>query len=93
MNAAQGGVTSIQGGTAANMIPDFASCQLVDGTSHSAQGKSAHGSTPEHGENAIAKLCQGRECTEHQPNEYIETADFFQCKDIYKQAILNCLDM
>ncbi len=63
MNATQGGIAAIQGGTAANMIPDSASCQLIDGTSHAAQGKSAHGSTPEQGENAIAKLCLGLDCT------------------------------
>ena len=49
------GVESVSGGQAANMVPDFAEA-TVNGKTYSAEGKSAHGSTPAEGVNAISKL-------------------------------------
>lgn len=44
------------GGTAANVVPDSARAELPCGRVLEASGRPAHGSTPEKGENAIAKL-------------------------------------
>lgn len=52
---------SIKGGNAANMVPDFCSAEYVeDGNLREikATGKSAHGSTPWDGDNAIASLME-----------------------------------
>lgn len=46
----------IRGGVAANVVPDKAVANLPGGMSLEANGRSAHGSTPERGENAIRKL-------------------------------------
>ena len=51
---------SIQGGVAANVVPQYAKAELlVDGKIETieADGVSAHASTPWNGENAIGKLC------------------------------------
>lgn len=49
------GLTELGGGEAANMVAD--SCQAVfDGVKYAETGKSAHGSAPQSGENAISKL-------------------------------------
>ncbi len=47
---------SIDGGVAANVVPAFAVASLPDGSCLEVRGRSAHGSTPERGENAICKL-------------------------------------
>lgn len=52
------GFQSISGGEAPNMVPAWAKAQLDDGTVIEAKGKSAHGSTPEDGVNAITKLME-----------------------------------
>lgn len=49
------GVDSVSGGNAHNMVPDFASA-IIGGKEYTAVGKSAHGSLPEKGINAILKL-------------------------------------
>jgi len=49
------GFESVFGGQAVNMVPD-AACAVVNGKTYSAEGKSAHGSTPAEGINAISKL-------------------------------------
>ena len=55
------GVDDIAGGTAHNMVPD--ACTAVrNGVTSRALGKSAHGSTPDKGENAILKLMQDIDC-------------------------------
>ena len=36
---------------------------------------------------AFGPLFPGRECTEHQPDEYIPVADLYQIREIYKRAI------
>lgn len=46
----------LDAGLAVNMVPDFAHAELNDGRVFDETGKSAHGSTPEDGENAISKL-------------------------------------
>ena len=51
---------SIQGGVASNVVPQYAKAELLaDGKIEiiEADGVSAHASTPQHGENAIGKLC------------------------------------
>ncbi len=58
MDAAASGFKEISGGTAANMVADHAKAVLSDGTVLEEQGKSAHGSMPEQGENAITKLME-----------------------------------
>lgn len=40
---------------------------------------------------AFGPTFPGRECTEHQPNEYMYEQDFYKLKEIYKKAIeVNC---
>ncbi len=51
---------NIQGGVASNVVPQYAKAELlVDGQIQvvESDGVSAHASTPQHGENAIGKLC------------------------------------
>lgn len=50
------GLLSANGGNAPNMVADFAEAKCKNGKTVSAVGKSAHGSTPELGENAISRL-------------------------------------
>ncbi|MDY3036349.1 MAG: Sapep family Mn(2+)-dependent dipeptidase [Absicoccus sp.] len=52
------GFQSIEGGEAINMVPAWAKGQLDDGTWLEAKGKSAHGSMPKEGINAISKLME-----------------------------------
>ncbi len=58
MDAAASGLKEISGGEAANMVADHAKAVLSDGTVLEERGKSAHGSMPEQGENAITKLME-----------------------------------
>ncbi len=51
-------VVSLRSGLRANMVPESATATLTDGTTRSEMGKSAHGSTPEKGENAAVKLLE-----------------------------------
>lgn len=52
------GVDSVSGGTAHNMVPD--SCEaVIGGEKFTASGRSAHGSQPEKGVNAIETLFDG----------------------------------
>lgn len=55
-----GDILSIEGGDACNMVPGWCRCVCLgpDGARHEleVQGRSAHASTPEKGENAITKL-------------------------------------
>ncbi len=46
------GIDKIAGGSVHNVVPDFCKCE-VEGEAFEAMGKSAHGSTPNKGENAI----------------------------------------
>ncbi len=54
------GLLSIKGGDAANMVPDWCRCRLrtLEGEEKALEtnGRSAHASTPEAGENAITKM-------------------------------------
>ncbi len=50
------GLISIQAGERANMVPDEATAVLSDGTVLTEKGVSAHGSTPQKGDNALLKL-------------------------------------
>lgn len=47
---------TLSGGTMANVVPSEARATLPDGRELSTTGRSAHGSTPERGENAISAL-------------------------------------
>ena len=58
MDADKSGFAEIKGGEAANMVADYAKAVLKDGSVLEERGKSAHGSTPEEGENAITKLME-----------------------------------
>ncbi len=49
-------VANIVGGDRVNMVPDYAEITFADGKTMSAKGKSAHGSQPQLGENAILKI-------------------------------------
>jgi succinyl-diaminopimelate desuccinylase len=51
-------VTALRSGLRANMVPESATATLTDGTTLETLGKSAHGSTPEKGENATVKLLE-----------------------------------
>ena len=56
---AGGDIVSIEGGDAANMVPDWCRCTYRDGEEEKTLetvGRSAHASTPEKGENAISKM-------------------------------------
>lgn len=55
---AKSGFKEITGGQAPNMVADYAKAILCDGTVLEEHGKSAHGSMPEQGENAITKLME-----------------------------------
>lgn len=50
------GLLYAKGGNAPNMVADFAEVRSSNGKTTSAVGRSAHGSTPELGENAISRL-------------------------------------
>ncbi|MBR1758786.1 MAG: Sapep family Mn(2+)-dependent dipeptidase [Lachnospiraceae bacterium] len=59
MNKNESGLVCAEGGAAVNVVPDYAKAVVVkDGqeVTYEATGKSAHGSTPEEGVNAIANL-------------------------------------
>ncbi len=61
MNKNESGLLKAQAGQAINVVPDEASATVIrDGkeVTYTASGKSAHGSTPEEGDNAIAHLMQ-----------------------------------
>lgn len=58
MDAALSGFSEITGGEAANMVADYAKAVLTDGSVLEEHGKSAHGSMPEEGENAITELME-----------------------------------
>ncbi len=49
------GIDSVAGGNAHNMVPDYCEC-TVGGKKYTANGVSAHGSTPHLGKNAIASV-------------------------------------
>jgi succinyl-diaminopimelate desuccinylase len=49
------GLDSVRGGSAPNMVPDCCEA-VVHGAKYSAEGSSAHGSTPWDGDNAISKM-------------------------------------
>lgn len=51
-----GPLRTLQGGTAANMVPAHARAELADGTVLECDGVSAHGAEPWNGVNAIGKL-------------------------------------
>ena len=51
-----GALKSAWGGTAANIVPDFARAELADGSVIECRGVSAHGAEPWKGENAVGKL-------------------------------------
>ncbi len=50
------GILALNAGQRANMVPDEASVTFSDGTTLVEKGLSAHGSTPQKGENALLKL-------------------------------------
>lgn len=50
------GVEYLTAGDRANMVPDHAEIKFTDGTVMETKGKSAHGSHPEMGDNALIKL-------------------------------------
>ena len=52
------GIKTAYGGNAANMVADFAKIVTDSGDTIQATGVSAHGSTPEKGENAISKAME-----------------------------------
>lgn len=56
------GFVDIKGGEAANMVPGHAQCTITTATGDikqiEAEGKSAHGSRPEEGENAVSALME-----------------------------------
>ena len=56
MPAERAGFRAVQGGTATNMVADQAQAVLMDGTVLETRGRSAHGSMPELGDNAITSL-------------------------------------
>lgn len=74
------GVESITGGTAHNMVPDSCAA-VVNGKEYSAVGKSAHGSLPEKGINAILRLMteldsvDGGKLTKFMTEKFGETCD------------------
>ena len=51
-------VTEIAGGSVANAVPASARAVLSDGTTIEAQGRAAHASLPDEGDNAICKLLE-----------------------------------
>ncbi len=55
---APGQISSLWGGTAANMVPDAAYAVLPDGSRLEAAGVAAHGAEPWNGKNAIGVLLQ-----------------------------------
>jgi len=56
MPAEKSGFAELEGGEAPNMVADWAKAVMVDGSVLTAEGKAAHGSTPEEGINAISRL-------------------------------------
>lgn len=56
------GFVDVKGGEAANMVPDHAQCTIKTAAGDikqiEAEGKSAHGSRPEEGENAVSALME-----------------------------------
>lgn len=64
-SAFESGIKSAKGGNAVNMVADFAEIVTDTGNTIQMKGISAHGSTPEDGENAITKAMEvaAEECT------------------------------
>ncbi len=55
MPLSDAGIESVCGGNASNMVPDFCEC-IAKGKKYTANGVSAHGSTPSLGKNAIVAV-------------------------------------
>lgn len=74
-NLKQSGILEITGGNAPNMVPDYAECKITQNgkvTKVSAKGKSAHGSMPYLGDNAIGNLMEKLDCPlANEYNKYI----------------------
>ena len=73
------------GGTAANVVPDSARAELACGRVLEASGRPAHGSTPEKGENAIAKLVT-RLVAEGVGGVGLAALDRLLCRDLHGTA-------
>lgn len=73
------------GGTAANVVPDSARAELSCGRVLEASGRPAHGSTPEKGENAIAKLV-GQLVAEGVGGAGLAALDQLLCRDLHGAA-------
>lgn len=58
MAAKDSGFAEIAGGDAVNMVAGWARAVLKDGTALTEQGRPAHGSLPQEGENAITRLME-----------------------------------
>ena len=78
---------SISGGTAANVVPDSARATLPDGTTVRASGKSAHGSTPERGQNAICKLLRELAGTPEVSGDVVCLLERLFCRDLTGAAL------
>lgn len=78
---------TIEAGTMVNVVPARAVARLADGTEIRVQGRSAHGSTPERGENAACKLVRelvGRGVT---AGGALEEVDRLLCRDLTGAAL------
>lgn len=70
-----GGIDTVKGGSAANMVPDACTCE-IDGKIFEAEGKSAHGSMPHLGKNAIISCMEEVNKTSPCPLSKFVTACF-----------------
>lgn len=79
-----GKILKINSGCASNAVPAAANAVLSDGNVISAEGKSAHASTPQEGENAAAKLLVKLK----DYSEYIKMlSEKFPCGDFYGKGL------
>ena len=81
---ADGKISEISSGSASNAVPAKANAVLSDGTTVFAEGKSAHASTPQEGENAAVKLLDKlKDCSE----DIKRIAEKFPCEDFYGKSL------
>lgn len=85
--AVRAGGLTVSGGTMVNMVPAEARATLPDGRELRAAGRSAHGSTPEYGENAIRSLVRALVAEGADAGGALAEVDRLLCADLTGAAL------